>query len=64
MSNAATMENKTTTQVVCKEYEMGLQEGREYTQIRRYELYKGFWLRTILINGKEQNFEDHLFRDL
>ena len=54
---------QTTKKVICKKSELGIRVGKEYIQIRRYELYKGFWLRTILIEGKEQNFEDDCFKD-
>lgn len=60
----ATMENTSTKKtVVCKHAELGIVEGREYTQLRRYEAYKGFWIRVVMVDGRECNFEDKCFED-
>ena len=56
---------QTTTQVICVKSEYGVRENKVYTQIDRYEVYPGYWVRTIINNqGMKQNYEDHYFKDV
>ena len=53
-----------TKKVICKKSELGIRVGKEYTQVRKYSLFKGCDIRVVIVDGKEQNFEAELFDEV
>jgi hypothetical protein len=56
---------KQSVQVKCIKSEYGITVGKVYKQVDRYEVFKGYWVRTIVNNqGMPQNYEDHYFEEI